>query len=167
MHIYLLVDSRDNFEEVSVAIWWVKYCFYVLVKHHYHRNNFWGENHMLVVFAPFSQCIDSNIMEISTCSSFTWRFFVHTPSMIQRIVRICEFVDRFLRKPFWFFRSVFSISCWIRLKSRTLTTLAAKVSKSYIFVVLSDSEVTVRREGKDETFRLFPYRVFFFVYRLS
>ncbi len=31
------------------------------------------------------------------------RFFTRTPSRILRMVNICEVVDQFLRKPFWFF----------------------------------------------------------------
>ena len=37
------------------------------------------------------------------------RFFVCTPSRILRMVNICEVVDLFLRKPFWFFLSMLSI----------------------------------------------------------
>ena len=64
-----------------------------------------------VVFVPFSLCV---------WSQRPWRsrqiillplvfFFARTPSRIRRIVKICDVVDRFFRKPFWFFLSIFSI----------------------------------------------------------
>ena len=39
----------------------------------------------------------------STNDMVAWSFFARTPSRIRRIVRICDVVDLFLRKPFWFF----------------------------------------------------------------
>ena len=36
-------------------------------------------------------------------------FFARTPSKILRMVNICEVVDLFLWKPFWFFLRMFSI----------------------------------------------------------
>ena len=53
------------------------------------------------------------------------RFFACTPSRIQRIVKICDIVDLFLRKPFWFFLSMLSILGSMRLHSRALYILAA------------------------------------------
>ena len=48
------------------------------------------------------------------------RFFARTPSRILRIVNICEVVDLFLRKPFWFFLSMLSILGSMRFRSRAL-----------------------------------------------
>ena len=47
-------------------------------------------------------------------------FFARTPSKIRQIVRICDVLDRFLRKPISFFQRTFSISGSMRLSSRTL-----------------------------------------------
>ena len=52
-------------------------------------------------------------------------FFERKPSRIRRIVNICEVVDLFLRKPFWFFLSMLSILGSMRLRSRALYILAA------------------------------------------
>ena len=40
------------------------------------------------------------------------RFFKRTPSKIRRIVRIFDVVDRFLRKPFWFFQIFSQFHVW-------------------------------------------------------
>ena len=73
---------------------------------------------MQFVFALiFPLCMDSNAMEKSTNSSVALRFFALTSSMMQRIVRIYEVMDRFLRKPFCYFQRIFSILSWIRLRS--------------------------------------------------
>ena len=52
----------------------------------------------------------------------------------RRIVRICEVVERFLWKQFWFYLRILSTSVLIRLSSYR--------SKSHASVVLCDSEVT-------------------------
>ena len=51
------------------------------------------------------------------------RFFARTPSRILRIVKICDVGDLFLRKPFWFFRSMLSILGSMRLCNRALSRL--------------------------------------------
>ena len=48
--------------------------------------------------------MDSNTFKISTNKCVVLRFFARTPLMIRQIVRICEVVGRFLRKPWQFFR---------------------------------------------------------------
>ena len=54
------------------------------------------------------------------------RFLECTPSRIRWIVKICEVVDLFLWKPFWFFfLSMLSILGSIRLRIRALYILAA------------------------------------------
>ena len=52
-------------------------------------------------------------------------FFVRTPSRIRRRVKICDVMDLFLQKPFWFFQSMFSILGSIWLCSRALYILTA------------------------------------------
>ena len=55
------------------------------------------------------------------------KIFARNPTIIRWLVRIGEFVDRFLRKPLWFFPRIFPTSCRAQLRSRA--------------VVLSDSVV--------------------------
>ena len=52
-------------------------------------------------------------------------FFARTPTRILQIVKICEVVDVFLLKPFWFFLRMLSILGSMRLLSRALYILAA------------------------------------------
>ena len=72
----------------------------------------------------------SNALEKSSNRSVDFRFFTQTPSKIQRIVRICDVVDQFLRKPFWFFSRIFSISDTIWLSSRAANANAQKLKKA-------------------------------------
>ena len=53
------------------------------------------------------------------------RFFACTPSRILPMVNICEIVDLFLRKLFWFFLRMMSILGSMWLHSRTFYILAA------------------------------------------
>ena len=56
----------------------------------------------------------------STKSSVACMFFTSIPSNILRMVNICEVVDLFLRKPFWFFQRMLSILGSMRFRSRAL-----------------------------------------------
>ena len=47
--------------------------------------------------------MESKALVKSTNSIVTGSIFAHMPSRILRIVNICEVVDLFLQKPFWFF----------------------------------------------------------------
>ena len=69
--------------------------------------------------------MESKALVKSTNNMVACRFFVRTPSKILRIVKICDVVDLFLRKPFWFFLSMLSILGSMRLRSRGLYILAA------------------------------------------
>ena len=69
------------------------------------------------IYSIFLLCIEWNALEKST-NSFALRFFAFTPLMIQWIVRICEVVDQFLHKPFWFFLRIFLTSGLIKLRKR-------------------------------------------------
>ena len=61
----------------------------------------------------------------STNSIVASRFFAHTPLRIVRIVNICEVVNLFLWKPFWFLQRMLLILCSMRFRSRALYILAA------------------------------------------
>ena len=50
----------------------------------------------------FPLCMESKALVKSTNNNVTCRIFARTPSRILRMVNICEVVDLFLRKPFWF-----------------------------------------------------------------
>ena len=78
--------------------------------------------------------MESKTLVKSTNNIVTSRFFARTPSRIRRIVKICDVVDLFLRKPFWFFLSIFSIWGSMRLRSRALyilVTLDVRVIPRY------------------------------------
>ena len=62
-------------------------------------------------------------------------FFARTPSRILRMVNICEVVDLFLRKPFWFFLSMLSILGSIRFRSWGLVDFGCYGCKCYASVV--------------------------------
>ena len=51
-------------------------------------------------------------------SNVACRFFARTPSSNLRMVNVCEVVDLFLRKPFWFFLKMLSILGSTRFRSR-------------------------------------------------
>ena len=70
---------------------------------------------------------------------------------IRRIVKSCDVVDRFLRKPFWFFQSIFSILGSMPLR---IVYLGRHGCKGYTLVVLGYSEVTLLREREDAS--LYP-----------
>ena len=69
--------------------------------------------------------MESKALVKSTNNIVAGRFFEYTSSRIRRIVNICEVVDLFLRKPFWFFISMLSILDSMRLRCRALYFLAA------------------------------------------
>ena len=73
----------------------------------------------------FPLCMELKALAKSTNNIVAPRFFARTTSRIRRIVKICDVVDLFLRKPFWFFLSMFSMMVSMRLRSRALYILAA------------------------------------------
>ena len=73
----------------------------------------------------FLLCMASKAFEKSTNNIIASEFFTLGLSRIRRIVKICDVLDRFLRKPFWFFLSMLSILGSMRLRSRALYILAA------------------------------------------
>ena len=64
--------------------------------------------------------MESKALVKSTNINVACRFFVRTPSRILRMVSICEVVDLFLWKPFWFFLSMLSILGSMRFRNRAL-----------------------------------------------
>ena len=69
--------------------------------------------------------MDSKTLVKSPSNIVASGFFARTPSRISCIVKICDVVDLFLRKPFWFFVNRFSILGSVRSCSRALYILAA------------------------------------------
>ena len=64
--------------------------------------------------------MESKALVKLTNSNVACMFFARTPSRILRVVNICEVVDLFLRKPFWFFLSMMSILGSMRFRRRAL-----------------------------------------------
>ena len=62
-----------------------------------------GRPYASSIYSFFSPCMESNLLENSLKSSAALRLSACTPLMIQQIVRICEVMEWFLCKPFWFF----------------------------------------------------------------
>ena len=79
--------------------------------------------------------MESKALVKSTNINVTCRFFARTPSRILRMVNICEVVDLFLRKPFWFFLSMLSILGSIRFRSRAIVDFGCYGCKCYASVV--------------------------------
>ena len=84
-----------------------------------------GRPYARSIFSISPLCMESKALAKSTIYIVVSRFFARTPSRIRRIVKICDVVDRFLRKPFWFFLSILSVLGSLRLRSRALYILAA------------------------------------------
>ena len=70
--------------------------------------------------------MESKTLVKSTNNIVTSKFFARTPSRIRRMVKICDLMGLFLRKPFWLSLSMFSILGSMRLRSRAVCILAAK-----------------------------------------
>ena len=64
------------------------------------------------IYSIFALCMELNTLEKSTNNNVASRFIAHTTLMIRQIVRICEVVDWFLQKPFWFFIRIFLTLVW-------------------------------------------------------
>ena len=91
--------SEYNVWEVRVAIKCVNHCFMFLQSILIALTVSLGRAYVRKLSSIFPLCIKSNALEKSTNNNVASIFFAHTP-MIQRLVRNCEVVDRFLRKPF-------------------------------------------------------------------
>ena len=75
----------------------------------------------------FPLCMESKALVKSTNSNVARRFFARTPSRILRMVNICEVVDLFLRKPFWFFLRMLPILGSMQFRSRAILYRNTKV----------------------------------------
>ena len=106
----------------------------------------------------FPLWMESKTLVKSTNSIVSCRCFSRTPSRILRIVNICEVVDVFLWKPFWFFLRMLSVLGSIRFRSRELYILAA-MDVSMFSVVLGWSKVTLFRERGDASLHPSIYRI--------
>ena len=117
------------FRAVGVSI--ITFLFFI--KHYYSSDSFLERDQMLVVFTPSSLlCMELNALKISANNSVASRFFVYTPSIIQRI----EFAKLWI--DFSESRSDFSQG---NFKSDTIVkqriiNLCKYSSKSYAFVLL-------------------------------
>ena len=66
----------------------------------------------------FSLSLESNAGEKYMNTCVVSRFLARTPSLIQLTVWMCQVMDQFLRKPFWFYTIIFSIFGLIHLRSK-------------------------------------------------
>ena len=79
--------------------------------------------------------MESKALVKSTNINVACRFFARTPSRILRMVNICEVVDLFLLKQFWFFLSMLSILGCMRFRSRAFVDFGCCGCKCYASVV--------------------------------
>ena len=79
-----------------------------------------GRQYASRIYSIFPLCMESKALVKSTNSNVACRFFAQMPSRILRMVNICEVVDLFLRKPFWFFLRKLSILGSMRFRNRAL-----------------------------------------------
>ena len=106
---------------------------------------------MLVVFASSFLCVWNQMPWINLQTIVLPPvFFANSPSIIRRIIRMFDVLDRFLRKSFWFFQRIFLTSSRIRLWT----------SKDYTFVIRSDSKVAFLREKEVQIFIHFSITFF-------
>ena len=76
--------------------------------------------------------MESNVSIMSTNNIVATRFSAYTPSRIRLMVKICDIVDLFLWKLFWFFLSMPSILGSIRLPYFQDTNLYKVSSKKIL-----------------------------------
>ena len=97
----------------------------------------------------FPLCMETNALQKSMKNSVASTFSL-TPSML---VWICDVVEQFLPKPFWFFKE-FSINLdWIWLRRRVLYTLATLAATVLPLLFLVIPKLLFLR--KNPTFRRF------------
>ena len=111
-----------------------------------------GRRYAKSICSIFPLCMKPNVLRKSTNNSVTSRFFALAPSMIQRIVRISDVVDRFLLKPNWFFQRIFSTSSRIHLRS--LAAMALRVMSLYFLEI---PKLPILWKKKDAAFCPFFY----------
>ena len=101
------------------------------------------------------------VLRKSTNTSVALRSFSRTFSMIRQIVRICDVVDLFPRKPFCFFLRISVDFRFDTIEKQSIIYLSSQRSKNHASVILGDSVVTFLREGVDEAFCLPLYCILF------
>ena len=111
LHVVFGADGK-----VSIERWYLspKLSIYVPYEHSMYVSHI----HVWVCYICFIFPLGtkSNALEKFTNNIVVLRFFAWIPLMVQRIDRICDAVDRFLRKSFKFFPRNFSISDPMRLR---------------------------------------------------
>ena len=106
--------------------------------------------------------MESNALEKSTNVSVDSRFFARIISMIRRIVRIFDVVDRFLRKPFWFFlREKYFDFRLDMVEKQSIVKFSTYRDKCYASADVPDSKVPVLAEEDDAAFSPFLYCILF------
>ena len=105
-----LVSPSDEWTIVFIFLWSVIIAVTVSLGRSFASSN----------CSIFTLYMESNTWEKSTNNKVASRFFAHTSSVIWWIVWICQVMDLFLQKLFWFFLRIFSISGLIWLRSRIL-----------------------------------------------
>ena len=136
-----------NVQVICVSIWWADFYFRVFIQPHYGCDGFFWGGCRQEVFSLSSLLIWSQMpWRIQWIILLPQGFFAWTPSRIWQIVKICDIVDRFFWKPFWFFLSIFLIFNFILLG---IVDLGHYSCKSYNSVVHGCSEVTLLRKRED------------------
>ena len=121
----LLQNTSNNVKEECVSIRWANFYFRVFAEHHFGWGVSLGRPYTMRICSIFPLSMESNALEKSINNSVASRLFARSPSKIRWIVRICDVVDRFFQKLFWFFLRIYLISGSIRLSSRAFYILAA------------------------------------------
>ena len=119
----LLAAHQLQCQSSSVSIWEADLLSCIYIASLWLQRFLWV-GRTQIVFAPSFFCVWSQRpWQSQQIILLPVDFFPCTPR-IQRIVKICDAVDLFLRKPFWFFLSIFSILGSMQFHSRALYILA-------------------------------------------
>ena len=97
-------------------------CFYIASL--WLQQFLWEGHRQEVICSIFPLCMESNAWEKLTNNIVATRFLACTPK-IWWIVKICDVVDQFHQKLFWFLQNIFTIFCSMQLHCRALEILAA------------------------------------------
>ena len=103
----------------------------------------------------FSLCVESNDSRNQQTIVLLQGFFVSTPAIIQGVVRICEFMDRFIRKQF--LNKNFLDFRSDSIENQGIINFSSHNIKDYTTVILSDSNVTFLKEEEEEDTAFCPF----------
>ena len=106
-----------------------------------------GRSNAWIIYSIFPLCMGSNTLEKSTKTELN-----RTPSLIQRIVRIYDVVDQFLKTKVLIFSQNILNFRFDTIEMRNIINLNSYRSNSLAFVVLSNSAVTFIIERKHAAF---------------